>query len=357
MRDVCLGIDVGSVSTKVVVLGGDAQEVLTASYLKTGGQPIRAIQEGLALAVKAVGTGVRVLGCGATGSGRRLAAAVVGADVVKNEITAHAVAAQSHVPGVQTILEIGGQDSKIIILRQGVVTDFAMNSVCAAGTGSFLDRQAARLGVPIEHFGDLALKSESPVRIAGRCAVFAESDMIHKQQIGHAVEDIVHGLCQALVRNYLNNVGKGKDIQPPVLFQGGVAANRGIVRAFEEAIGCRVTVPEHHEVMGAIGAAMLAMEETGLGGPGGGTGAGDRAAVRPSVFRGFDVAEATYKASGFECGGCANACEIVRIHMDGREVACWGSKCGKWDLETRLSKKSAPAGVAVEGATAAVAER
>ena len=341
MREVYLGIDVGSVSTKVVVLGTGG-EVLTGCYLKTGGQPILAIQEGLALAVKAVGSGVKVLGCGATGSGRRLAAAVAGADVVKNEITAHAVAAQWREPGVQTILEIGGQDSKIIVLRQGVVTDFAMNSVCAAGTGSFLDRQAARLGVPIEQFGDLALKSKNPVRIAGRCAVFAESDMIHKQQIGQAVEDIVHGLCQALVRNYLSNVGKGKDIQAPVLFQGGVAANRGIVRAFEEALGCEVNVPEHYEVMGAIGSALLAMEE--------------RKAALPSVFRGFNVAEASYKASGFECRGCANSCEIVRIYMDGEEVGCWGSKCGKWNLGSRRSKEAIPVELGTEGQAAVGAE-
>ena len=325
MRDVCLGLDVGSVTTKVAVLDAHDREVVTASYLKTSGQPIRAIQEGLGLAVRAVGTGVRVVGCGATGSGRRLAAAVAGADVVKNEITAHAVASQAHVPDVQTILEIGGQDSKIIILRQGVVTDFAMNSVCAAGTGSFLDRQAARLGVPIEQFGDLALKSKNPVRIAGRCAVFAESDMIHKQQIGHGVEDIVHGLCQALVRNYLNNVGKGKDIQPPVLFQGGVAANRGIVRAFEEALGCAVTVPEHHEVMGAIGAAMLAKEEMARN-------------PRQSRFRGFGVSRTDFRTTSFECDGCSNHCEIIEIYLDAALAARWGGRCDRWE---RLDRRRA----------------
>jgi predicted CoA-substrate-specific enzyme activase len=136
-------------------------------------------------------------------------------------------------PDVQTVVEIGGQDSKIIILRDGIVTDFAMNTVCAAGTGSFLDHQAERLNIPIEEFGNIALKSKSPVRIAGRCSVFAESDMIHKQQMGHPTSDIVAGLCDALVRNYLNNVGKGKDIMSPVLFQGGVAANAGIKAALE----------------------------------------------------------------------------------------------------------------------------
>jgi predicted CoA-substrate-specific enzyme activase len=325
---VFLGIDVGSVTTKVVALTPD-REVLAVRYLKTEGRPIRAVQEGLACVERelkeAAGLeGFAVGGCGVTGSGRRLAAAVAGADVVKNEITAHAVAAEWILPGVRTVIEIGGQDSKIIILREGMVADFAMNSICAAGTGSFLDRQAGRLGIPIEAFGDLALRSGNPVRIAGRCAVFAESDMIHKQQTGHGVEDIVRGLCQALVRNYLNNVGKGKDVRPPVVFQGGVAANRGIVRAFEEAFGHEVVVPPHYGVMGALGAAMLAIERADGDGAGAGAGA-------PTAFRGFGVAVATYRASGFECAGCANACEVVRIHMDEQEVACWGGRCGRWD--------------------------
>ena len=147
-----------------------------------------------------------ICGVATTGSARYLAGVVLGADLIKNEITSHAVAAMHYIPEVQTVVEIGGQDSKIILIRDSVVVDFGMNTVCAAGTGSFIDHQAARLNVNIEEFGGQALKSTAPVRIAGRCTVFAESDMIHKQQIGHRPEDIVYGLCQALVRNYLNNV-------------------------------------------------------------------------------------------------------------------------------------------------------
>ena len=205
-------------------------------------------------------TDYEVKGVGTTGSGRALAGSLVGADVVKNEITAHAVAASTNIPGVQTILEIGGQDSKIIILRDGIVTDFAMNTVCAAGTGSFLDHQAQRLNVPIEEFGPTALKSTNPARIAGRCGVFAESDLIHKQQLGYPVEDLLYGLCQALVRNYLSNLALGKELLPTVSFQGGVATNTGMVKAFEEALNTKIVVPENHQTMGAIGAALLAME-------------------------------------------------------------------------------------------------
>lgn len=258
------------------------------------------------------------MGVGTTGSGRRLAGVLVGADVVRNEITAHAVAAMNQDAKVQTVLEIGGQDSKIIILRNGVVSDFAMNTVCAAGTGSFLDQQASRLGIPIEQFGELALRAGTPVRIAGRCTVFAESDMIHKQQVGHPLEDIVAGLCDALARNYLANVGKGKDIRPPIFFQGGVAANRGIRRAFEEQLQAPITVPEHFSVMGAIGAALLAREEAGLRREGTG-------------FRGFDLVERDFKTSSFECEGCPNNCEIVRLSMDGTVMAHWGGRCGRWE--------------------------
>lgn len=310
-----LGIDVGSVSTNVVALDAEG-EVRAAIYLRTQGQPIAAVRQGLA-ELRAELPDLGILGVGTTGSGRQLAGVMVGADVVKNEITAHAVAASTFVPGVQTVLEIGGQDSKIIILRGGVVTDFAMNTVCAAGTGSFLDHQAERLGIPIERFGELALQAKNPVRIAGRCAVFAESDMIHKQQVGHPLPGLVAGLCEALVRNYLNNVGKGKKVLPPVVFQGGVAANAGMRRAFEAALGMEVLVPPHYSVMGAVGAALLAREALARGGR--------------TAFRGFDLLQADFRTSGFTCNGCANHCEIVQVREGRRVLARWGGRCGKWE--------------------------
>ena len=210
---VYLGIDVGSVTTKLAVID-ETGKYVDSVMLKTAGTPVSAVQNGMRQLYEKRITDYEVMGVGTTGSGRALAGSLVGADVVKNEITAHAVAASVTVPGVQTILEIGGQDSKIIILRDGIVTDFAMNTVCAAGTGSFLDHQAQRLGVPIEEFGATALKSSNPARIAGRCGVFAESDLIHKQQLGYPVEDLLYGLCQALVRNYLSNLALGKELLP-----------------------------------------------------------------------------------------------------------------------------------------------
>src|SRR5690554_6884273 len=221
-----MGIDVGSVSTNLVLID-EHNNLVYKKYLRTQGRPLDILKEGIKEVKDKFGD-ANILGVGTTGSGRYLASVLIGADVIKNEITCHAVAALDHNPKTRTVIEIGGQDSKIIIINDGIVVDFAMNTVCAAGTGSFLDRQALRLGMEISDFGTIALNSSSPVRIAGRCAVFAESDMIHKQQLGHNQEDIVKGLCDALVRNYLSNVGKGKTIKSPILFQGGVAANEDI---------------------------------------------------------------------------------------------------------------------------------
>jgi len=313
-----LGVDVGSVSTNLVVIDEETN-VVSYIYRRTMGDPIRAVQNGLRELKELLPAGIVINGAGTTGSARYLSGVVVGADIVKNEITAHAVAASHVAPDVQTVLEIGGQDSKIIILREGVAVDFAMNSVCAAGTGSFLDHQAERIGIPIEEFGSYALKSQNPAQIAGRCTVFAESDMIHKQQMGYHVEDIIYGLCQSLVRNYLNNVAKGKELMPPIIFQGGVAANLGIKKAFEETLGMEIMIPKHYSVMGAIGAALLAKEKAGN--------------KIESSFKGFSTSDIDFKTSSFHCKGCSNNCEIVKIEVDGEVLARWGGRCGKWEIE------------------------
>lgn len=308
-----LGIDVGSITTKMVVLGEDGQ-VLAKSYIRNNGRPIEAIQRGMEEILLKLGQNLSIDGVATTGSARHLAAYLVGADLIKNEITAHAIAVIDFLPEAKTIFEIGGQDSKLIVLRRGVVSDFAMNTVCAAGTGSFLDQQAARLGISIEAFGALALKSSHPVKIAGRCTVFAETDMIHKQQIGHAMEDIIAGLCDSLVKNYLNNVCRGKEILSPIIFQGGVAANLGIRRAFEKELEVSLIVPDHFDVMGAIGAAKLVK----------------KAHPPRTRFKGFDLPQKLCSTRGFECGECGNQCEVIELLVDQQVVACWGDLCERY---------------------------
>jgi len=312
-----LGIDVGSVTTKLVVLDKNG-ELITHTYLLTQGKPIEMVQLGLTQIKQQLPEDADICGVATTGSARYLAGVIVGADLIKNEITSHAVATLRYVPQVQTIIEIGGQDSKIIIIRDGVVTDFGMNTICAAGTGSFLDHQALRLNMSIEEFSQQALSSRASVRVAGRCTVFAESDMVHKQQMGHRTEDILYGLCQALVRNYLNNVGLRKNIQPLIVFQGGVAFNQGIVKAFQEELNTEIIVPPHHELMGAIGAALLAREEVVSKNNG-------------SKFAGFGISEIEYHTTSFECEGCPNLCEIAQLSLNGQALARWGGRCDRWE--------------------------
>jgi predicted CoA-substrate-specific enzyme activase len=313
-----LGVDVGSVSTNIVLMDSrDNQKLAETLYIRTNGQPMESLKQGFKTLQEKGYRSEDILGVGVTGSARVLIGNIIGADSIKNEITAHAVAAIEVHPAVKTVIEIGGQDSKIIIIRDGVAVDFAMNTICAAGTGSFLDQQAFRLNIPIEEFGEYALRADEPVRIAGRCTVFAESDMIHKQQEGATKEQIVAGLCEALVRNYLNNVAKGKNIEAPILFQGGVAFNQGIKKAFEKDLGIELIIPNDFNVMGALGSAILANEavmETNKG----------------TVFKGFDILEKSHKLKRVDCKDCPNECELTEVTVADEIVAKWGDRCGKW---------------------------
>jgi activator of 2-hydroxyglutaryl-CoA dehydratase len=201
------------------------------------------------------------------------------------------------------------------VVRDGVVVDFAMNLICAAGTGSFLDSQAKRLEITTEDLSRTAMLSESSTMIAGRCTVFAESDMIHKQQTGFRQEDILMGLCHAMVRNYLGNVCRGKEIKEPIIFQGGVSANQGIIRAFKESLGLDIIIPKHHMVMGAYGAALLAR----------------RANITKTTFRGFEIHDHAINTRAFRCADCANQCEVLEILDNGLLLGRTGDRCRKWE--------------------------
>ena len=164
------------------------------------------------------------------------------------------------------------------------------------------------------------MTSKKPVRIAGRCTVFGESDMIHKQQMGHRTEDIIYGLCQALVRNYLNNVGLGKEIKPPVVFQGGVAFNQGIIKAFREELKSGIDCPRAPRSDGAIGAALLVHEEM-------------TQSKNKSKFKGFGISDIEYHTSSFECKSCSNLCEIAQFSVSKTVLARWGGRCDLWERD------------------------
>lgn len=309
MKKAYLGVDIGSISTKGVIIDENNQ-ILASDYIWTEGNPIEAVKKLIKdLKSQIKNKKITVVGVGTTGSARKLIGVILNACVVKNEITAHAIGTTSLYKDVRTIFEIGGQDSKIILLENGIVVDYAMNTLCAAGTGSFLSSQSRRLGLEVEDFGEIALKSKNPTNIAARCTVFAESDLVHKAQIGHKKEDIIAGLCKAVVTNYLNNVGKGKKIVGPIVFQGGVSKNKGVVRFFEEATGEHITVDENSHLMGALGVAILAKKSK-----------------IESPFD-FNIEDIKFETKGIDCKGCANNCEIICVYKDNKLIDSWGNKC------------------------------
>lgn len=307
-----LGIDIGSISTKGVIIDKD-NNILAKDYIWTKGDPINAVKTLLKNLKKKLPKDHTVVGVGTTGSARRLIGIMTGESIIKNEITAHAIGTSSIHKEVRTIFEIGGQDSKIILLNNGIVTDYAMNTICAAGTGAFLSSQAKRLEVDVEDFGKIALTSKNPTKIAARCTVFAESDLVHKAQIGHKKEDIIAGLCESVVNNYLNNVAKGKKITPPIVFQGGVSKNIGVVKAFEKITNEKIITDENGHLMGALGVAILAKKE------------------KEEVFD-FDVLDLNFEIKGYECKRCPNHCEIITIKKDKKIIDAWGNRCEKGAL-------------------------
>ncbi|BCS88121.1 acyl-CoA dehydratase activase [Pseudodesulfovibrio sediminis] len=257
--DAWLGIDVGSTSTNVVLSDGD-DHILQHLYLRTAGDPNRAVRSALQQMIQIINGNIRVAGVGVTGSGRHMIGRLVGADLVRDEITAQARAAVAMDPEVDTIFEIGGQDSKFIALKNGVVTDFQMNKICAAGTGSFIEEQAKKLGLTLDEIGPNALAASSPISLGERCTVFMESSIAAHLSQGADIAELAAGLCYSIVKNYLNRVVSNKRVGRKVFLQGGVAHNQGVVNAFRSVTGKKVMVPPFFSVTGAYGAAILTRE-------------------------------------------------------------------------------------------------
>jgi len=319
---VYLGLDIGSLSTNVVLID-EMHRVVARRYLPTAGQPLEAIQKGLTEIYDEVGEMVEVIGAGTTGSGRYLTGDFIGADTIQNEITAQATAAIDFDSTVDTIFEIGGQDSKYISIENGVVVDFEMNKVCAAGTGSFLEEQAEKLDINIvDEFGEMALGSESPVKLGDRCTVFMESDLNSFMQKGARNENLIGGLAYSIVYNYLQKVVVDRKVGDKIFFQGGVTNNKAVVAAFEQVTGKKITIPPHFDVTGAIGAAILAQRSMAEG--------------QKTKFRGFGVRNINYEISTFICQACTNHCEIRRVKLDGiSKPLFYGGRCEKYETDDR----------------------
>lgn len=320
VREAFIGVDIGSVSTNLVVIDAESN-VLKEIYLRTDARPIEAVSRGLREIERDLGDKIVVRGVGTTGSGRELIGELIGADTVNDEITAHKTGADFVDRtmlglGVDTIFEIGGQDAKFISLEEGIVVDFAMNEACAAGTGSFLEERAKELGIRIEgQFAEIALGSRRPLRLGERCTVFMERDVNGYLQRGAELQHIVAGLAYSVATNYINRVVRGRKIGEVIFFQGGTAYNDAVAAAFSSILGKRIIVPPFNGVIGALGAALLARQKM-LGNE-----------VSTS-FRGFDLDKVNYDIFEFTCKGCTNYCQMQRFTIEG-EQTYWGDKCSE----------------------------
>jgi predicted CoA-substrate-specific enzyme activase len=318
--EVFLGIDVGSVSTNFALLDGEGN-LLKEIYVPTQGRPVQVVTEGLRDLWEEFGERIRIRGVGTTGSGRELIGELVGADTVQDEITAHKtgssfISRRYFNQSVDTIFEIGGQDSKFISLEDGVVVDFAMNDACAAGTGSFLEEQAERLDIRIKgEFAEMALSSRAPIRMGERCTVFMEQDLNTYLNRGASKVDLVAGLAYSVVINYLNRVVRGRKIGETIYFQGGTAYNDAVAAAFTHVLGKKIIVPPHNGVIGAIGMALLARGKV-------------RATEEMTRFRGFDMEKVDYRRREFVCKACSNFCDMQEIRIGGANTY-WGDKCSE----------------------------
>jgi predicted CoA-substrate-specific enzyme activase len=326
-----LGIDIGSVSTNLVVIDA-AGNLLKEIYLPTQGRPIEVVDRGLKEIEAELGPQLDIRGVGTTGSGRELIGELVGADTVNDEITAHKTGAmhvcqQMGMEPVDTIFEIGGQDSKFIRIEKGVVVDFTMNEACAAGTGSFLEEQAEKLGISIkEEFARLALASANPARLGERCTVFMERDVTSMMQKGAEKGDLAAGLAYSVALNYLNRVVRGRKIGNVIFFQGGTAYNDAVAAAFSQILGKRIIVPPHNGVIGAIGMALIARDRM-------------KNAGQASGFRGYDLHQVQYTVRDFVCRACSNYCDMKEFTIEG-ERTYWGDQCSdKFRKRARSDRK------------------
>ncbi len=325
-----LGVDIGSTSTKAVILDESGAEVVAKSYLMTAGRPVEAIKDVFRNLLGDVGEKATIAGVGVTGSGRYLVGSFIGADVIRNEITAQTRAAADVDPDAD-IIEIGGQDSKLVIKRNGVVIDYQMNKACAAGTGSFIDELAEQLGVRVHNgeFARLAFEAPHTIDLGSRCAAFMGQSVASAQQAGVPIEVVAASLSNSIAANYLSKVLGNRKLGDRVILTGAVFYNDAVVSAFKSALeGKTVSVSGHKEVTGAIGAALLAREEM---------------AGRPSKFKGFQkVIDSEHKLSTFTCKKCDNNCTITRMEIPGESPTFYGSRCDLFDSTVSRGRVSTP---------------
>ena len=327
---VYLGIDIGSTTTKHALINED-REIIHKRYVHTQGKPVEVTQKLLETIRDEMGDKIDIIGTATTGSGRNVVGDFLNADLIIDEITAHARGAVEIDATIDTIFEIGGQDSKYIYISNTYPLDFDMNKVCAAGTGSFLHELANKFGINIvDEFQEIALSTDRPIKLAERCTVFMESDLVSYHQKGVSKNRLIAGLCYAIVHNYLNRVVGKRRIGQRVMFLGGPSLNKAVVAAFENVLGRGLVVPKHREVLGALGAAISLKEKIA------------REDKRRSSFRGLDSAINDRMAYAEKIcradANCHNQCKLKIYDFDGRK-SIWGGECGRYELIERKGPK------------------
>lgn len=320
-----LGMDVGSTSTKSILIDEKGSPV-AGFYTKTASRPVQAVQKifkAYSDFFDRYNVNLEIRGCGTTGSGRRISAKIIGADIEPDEITAHATAAGNLNPDVDTIIEIGGQDAKFTLLKNGVVTSSVMNTVCAAGTGSFIEEQALKLDCPLSEYSQRAEGISSPVA-SDRCTVFMERDINHYLAKGYSKDEILATVLHSVRDNYLSKVANIAQIGECILFQGATAKNKALVAAFEQKLQKPIHVSKYCHLTGALGVALMTLQDT----------------PEISGFRGFDLWKKQIPVEQEVCQLCTNHCKLTVAQIDGQKLA-YGFLCGR-DYDDRKFVKPAP---------------
>ncbi len=335
--DECLlGLDVGSTTTKAVLLRRRDTALLASAYLRTNGSPVQASLDCYAAIRSQVTTPIRITGLGTTGSGRHIAGLHALTKGVINEIIAHAVAAAYFDPDVDTIFEIGGQDAKYTYLTNGVASDYAMNEACSAGTGSFLE-EAARESLSIDYrdIAEIALRAERPPNFNDQCAAFISSDIKTAAQEGISQDDVVAGLVYSICLNYVNRVKGNRSVGDRIFMQGGVCYNRAVPMAMATLINKEIVVPPEPGLMGAFGVALEVRRRLDLG------------LMEPQTFDLEELMQRTFSyGKSFVCAGgeekCDRKCPISIIEVEEKKYP-FGGACNRF-YDQRLKEKKRSSG-------------
>ncbi len=308
MNKLYMGLDIGSVMTKGIIID-KYDNIIASVYVYTEGNPIKAVKKVVKDLKYEIDNNSEVVALGVTGAGRKLIGTLLDAEIIKNEITTAAFGTIRLYPNVKTILELGGEDAKITLVNNGVVTDYAVNTLCTAGSGSFLDSLAKKLNISIDDISRLAFASKNKVEIASRCMIFAETDIMHKLQTGYKIEDVLAGVSEMVAKNYLNSVAKGKKIQAPIVFNGGVSKNIMVIKELERLLGEKIIVNKNAHLMGALGVAMMARESK-----------------KEHVFD-FNIDNYKLETKMTKCNNCTNHCQIVMVYKNDKIINYWGNRC------------------------------